>query len=277
MDAPGTPDAGAEHELPENNAYWYDYLTRGDPRERAYRKFLVRLPSGPRCYACAAPFSSVGGRVMRAIGKGPSDRNPHLCDGCFSYMRHHPGGAEIPCTMLFADVRGSTTMAEQVSATQFTALMSRFYKVATAQVFAHDGGVDKFVGDEVVAMFYPLAAGEEHARKAIDTALGLLKETGHGRPEGPWIPVGAGVHSGMAWVGAIGDASYVEFTTLGDAVNTAARLASVAAAGEILVTVDTARAAGLEGIDRLPHSSLSLKGKQVPVEVVRLGVEALAA
>jgi adenylate cyclase len=209
------------------------------------RKFLARLPASPRCKACAAPFTGTGGYVMRRIGKGPSSMTPNLCNACFEYMRKHRGGAEIELTLMFADVRGSTTLAESMTATDFRTLMDRLYRAAAQAVYGHDGGIDKFVGDEVMAMFFPLAAGERHAEKAIAAARELLEATGHGRPGGPWLPMGAGVHTGTAWVGALGDDSRIELTALGDAVNVAARLASLAETGEILMSTATARMAGL--------------------------------
>ena len=252
--------------MPEE--FWRDYLTNGDPRERRMRVFYARLPSSPRCKACAVPFGGFGGQAMRMIGKRPSSQNPGLCNACFDFMREHRGGAEITVTMLFADVRGSTRLAETMSATDFQKLLSRFYRVATEAVFANGGGVDKFVGDEVVAMFYPIMAGDEHPIAAITAARDLLHATGHDDPNGPWLPVGAGVHTGPAWVGAIGDASHVELTALGDAVNVAARFASAAKAGEIVVSVPTAQAAHLG--ENLPRETLELKGKELPLEVVRI-------
>ena len=90
-----------------------------------------------------------------------------------------------------------------------------------------------------------------------------------GRP-GPRLPLGAGVHSGPTWVGAVGDASHRELTILGDSVNTTSRLASVAAAGEILVTNEAALAAGL--MASLPRRSLDLKGKAQATDVFVLRV-----
>ena len=262
------PETLAPGEMSEE--FWRDYLTNGDPRERSMRKFYARIPSSPRCKACAAPFGGFGKHAMRVIGRGrrPSSQNPSLCNACFDFLREHRGGAEIRATMLFADVRGSTRLAEAMSASEFHGLLSRFYHVATEAVFAHGGGVDKFVGDEVVAMFYPIVAGDEHASAAIAAARDLMRATGNDARGEPWLPIGAGVHTGPAWVGAIGDETHVEFTALGDAVNVAARLASVAKAGEIIVSLDSAREAQLG--DDLGHESLELKGRQDPIEVIRL-------
>jgi adenylate cyclase len=137
-------------------------------------------------------------------------------------------------------------------------------------VFDHDGGVDKFVGDELVAMFYPLLSGERHAARAVEAAVALLRATGHEDANGPWVPIGAGVHSGLAWVGSVGEGPRTELTVLGDNVNIAARLASTAGAGEVLVTTEAATAAGLD--PELERRRLELKGKQEPTEVVTLRV-----
>ncbi len=134
----------------------------------------------------------------------------------------------------------------------------------------HDGGVDKFVGDEVVAMYFPLMSGPRHAMLAVESATALLRATGHEDPDGPWVPVGAGVHTGSAWVGAVGDESHTELTALGDTVNTTARLASAAAAGEVLVSAAAAEAAGLD--PSLDRQALELKGKESATEVISLRV-----
>jgi adenylate cyclase len=206
---------------------------------------------------------------MRLIGKRRSSANPNICNGCFAFLEAHRGGAEVDCTLLFADIRGSTAMAETMSPPDFRALLDRFYRVAAQAVFGNEGMVDKFVGDEVMATFFPLLAGDEHASKAVSAARELLRATGHGDPDGPWLPIGAGVLTGRAWVGAVGDETHVELTALGDPVNTAARLASLAKAGEILMPPVTAEAAGLE-TGELERRTLELKGKAEPVEVIVL-------
>jgi adenylate cyclase len=251
-----------------DEAFWRDFLTVGDPRERSQRRLLARLPHGPRCRICAAPFAGIGGSVMRAVGKGQSSASPNLCNSCFTFISRNRGGAEIDVTMLFADIRGSTSLAEGMSTIEFHGLLNRFYDAAATVVFKHEGTVDKFVGDEIVATFFPLLSGDRHAEHGVAAGQALLAATGHGDQGGPWVPIGVGVHTGRAWMGAVGEHPHVELTAVGDAVNTAARLAAAAKAGEVIVSLDAARTAGLD--PALEVRSLELKGKQLPTEVVTL-------
>ena len=253
-----------------DEAFWREYLTRGDAMERRARRVLRLLPHGPRCKLCAAPFAGAGSHLMRAIGKRPALKNATVCNSCYDFMEKHHGGAEIEGSFLFADIRGSTSLAERMQPAEFRALIDRFYTTATQVVFENDGGVDKFVGDEVVAFFFPLISGPRHAAAAVGAASGLLRATGHADAGGPWVPVGAGIATGMAWVGAVGDEQRTELTALGDTVNIAARLGGVAAAGEVLMTTETAHAADVD--PSLPTRSLDLKGKTTPTSVVSLTI-----
>lgn len=231
---------------------------------------LRHLPHEPRCQLCAAPFAGGFAPVMRLLGRQQSGNNPTWCNSCNTFITRNHGGAEVTITMLLADIRGSTGLAERTSPAEFHAVLDRFYATATRVVFEHDGYVDKFVGDELVAMFFPLLSGERHAARAVDAAMALLRATGHADPGGPWVPVGAGVHSGKVWFGAVGEGSHVELTAVGDRVNATARLASMAGAGQVLVTADAAALAGLD--PSLPRESVDLRGKAQVMEVVRLTV-----
>jgi adenylate cyclase len=230
------------------------------------RRWHARIPSSPRCKLCAAPFSGPGGLVMRFAGHARWAKNPKYCTGCFRMLSTNHGGAEIECSLLFADVRGSTTLAESMSPREFNRLMGRFHDTATEVLVDHDGIVDKFVGDEIIGIFVPSMTFQQHAARAVDAARALLTATGFGTPSGPWVPIGIGVNTGVAYVGSIGDSSNTEMTAMGDVVNVTARLSSVAAAGEILVTTATAAAAELP--DDLPRRSLQLRGKSQATDVV---------
>ena len=182
--------------------------------------------------------------------------------------------------MLFVDVRGSTTMAEQMSAAEFSRQMRRFYDVATEVLVDTDAMVDKFVGDEVIALYFPAFAGSEPAASAVEAAERLLRVTGHADPEGAWVPVGVGVHTGVAYFGTVSgvDGTLSEYTALGDNVNITARLASAAGPGEALIS-DSAYAAANVDLGPLEQRQLELKGKSEPVgvRVLRLTPRDVAA
>jgi adenylate cyclase len=142
--------------------------------------------------------------------------------------------------------------------------MQRFYATATDALFAGEAIIEKFVGDEVVAFFMPLMTGPNHAAAAVRAAGHLLLRTGHGEDGGPWLPLGAGVHTGVAFVGMVSRGPSSDFTAFGDPINIAAHVASQAAPGEILIT-DATSVAGLatDGLRR----HLSLKGHSMDVVV----------
>ncbi len=238
----------------------------------AIRKAMKRIPTSPRCKLCAAPFGGAGGSVLKHVGFGRFPGNPAICNRCINgFRKSGVTGAEIPVTLLFADVRGSTTIGERLSTRDFHAFLDAFYRIASDVVLGHDGLVDKFVGDEVIGLFFGGVSGPHHAAAAIDAGLDLLARVGvpDATPMGP-IPLGAAVHTGDAYVGATGPIGAVDdFTALGDAVNTTARLASSAAAGELLVSDAAAEAAGRsDPVAERRH--LDVRGRHDPIDVIVL-------
>ena len=177
--------------------------------------------------------------------------------------------------MLFVDVRGSTSMAERMSAAEFSKRMRRFYAVATDVLVERDALLDKLVGDEVIGIFMPALAGAEPARQAVEAARELLQATGHGSAGGPWIAVGVGVHTGPAYFGTVTgtDGTFSDFTALGDNMNIAARLTSSAGPGEALISDAAYEAAKLD-LGEPEHRQLELKGRSEPVGVHVLRVDA---
>jgi adenylate cyclase len=240
----------------------HPHLQKGSP--------LRFVPSSPRCRLCRAPFGAPGRFVLSRYGFAPWEKNPNMCMRCFKNLKGQsdrcPGdaanddvrGAVIQMSVLFADVRGSSKLARQMSTHDFTHLMGRFFHVSRDVLLAHDAIIEKFVGDEIVGLFLPLLTGQEHARHALDAAHHLLTATGHDDPDGPWAPTGAAVHTGEAFVGMVGRNEASDFTALGDVMNVCAHLAAQAGVGEVLVTEATAEAAGVG--DGLERRQLSLKG-----------------
>lgn len=269
-DAADVTDARQPVDHAMREEQWRRLLTE-ETAIRWKRRLRNYIPSSPRCKMCASPFGGIGGPVMRLLGHPPWPKNPKYCNACFGMLRRSHGGAEIECSLLFADVRGSTALAERMSPSEFTSLMGRFYDTATSILVDEGAIVDKFVGDQVIGIFIPAMATESHAEHALRAARRLLAATGHAAGKDPWVPVGIGVNTGRAYVGAIGTGMDTEMTAMGDSVNTSARLSSAAGAGEILLPVAAAGRAGV-AVDGLERRTLELKGKSEPVEVVVLGV-----
>jgi adenylate cyclase len=221
---------------------------------------------------CGAPFAGIGHVLMKLAGRDRWAKNPKYCAICFSLLATMHGGAEIEASFLFADVRGSTTLAERISPTEFRTRLDRFYDIASNILVTHDGIVDKFVGDEVVGIFIPALTQNSHAQKAIAAAIDLLRAMDPKEGIAHSLPIGIGVGTGVAFVGAVGAPPVTELTALGDVVNTTARLASAAGAGELLIAQPTIAAAAFDtgGLER---RSLQLKGKtdEVPVFVFKTG------
>jgi adenylate cyclase len=191
------------------------------------------------------------------------------------FAQKYPGGTEVELSMLFVDVRGSTSMAEKMRASDYSRLMNRFYKAATDVLIRTDAFIDQFVGDEAIGLYIPLFTGSNHARPAILAAQELLHVMGYGEGQEPWLPVGVGVHTGIVFFGTVSgsEGSITDVAALGDSVNTTARLASKAASGEVLISEAAYYAAGLD-LGNLEERQLELKGKSEPVRVRVLRVAA---
>jgi len=247
--------------------WWRALLTGKDPALplRQLRYLWSLLSSNPRCTFCNAPYQGIGGPFMRLIGKGPSKLTPHLCRQCHDGASQHIGGAEVETTLLFADVRGSTTLAERMSASEFSRVINRSYSAAIDILVRSKAWSDRLIGDEVIGIYVPGFAGPDHARRAVEAAQELLRVTGHADPGGAWLPVGVGGHTAIACVGAMGkEGGATDITALGDNVNIAARLASKAGPGEVLVNEAAYAAAGLN-LGELEQRQFELKGKSEPV------------
>ncbi len=247
-------------------------MTGEFPGMASKRRRFRRVPSDPRCKLCAAPFGGLGGVAFRTSGHGRSPGNPALCEKCETTLaRHGTTGVEIPVTLLFSDVRGSTSMGERMRPTEFRAFLDHFYRLASDAIARHDGIVDKIVGDEVIGLFFGGISGQSHTAAAVAAALELAERAAQpgATPSGP-IPAGTAVHTGDAFVGSSGPAGKVEdFTALGDTVNTTARLASAAGAGEVIVSLAAARASGT-ATDDLELRTLDIRGRTKPIDVVVL-------
>ena len=241
-----------------NEEEWREVLLGKGTFLNVTNRLFRSLPSDPRCKLCQAPYGGVAGPIMTLLGFGKYPGNPQLCNACFRSSAKHPGGAEIELTVLFADVRGSTALAESMPAAEFSRLLNAYYRVATDAIRSSGGLIDKLMGDGVMALFIQGFAGTDHAAKAVSAARMILREVE--------LPVGAGVHTGDAWVGFVGGGEdVVDFTALGDAVNAASRLGSEAQTGELLLSEATVKAAGI-ATDGLTARRVELRGRAEPLD-----------
>jgi adenylate cyclase len=161
-------------------------------------------------------------------------------------------------------------LGEQLAPSAYAAVLNRFYRAATEVLIRYDAIIDKLIGDEVMALFTPGICGPEYHRRAVEAASALLRSVGYGESSGPWLALGGAVNSGMTYVGNVGSEGVVDFTALGDTVNTASRLASSAAAGEILLS-EAIYAKVSERFPKLEERVVVLRGKEAPMNARVLG------
>ena len=250
---------------------WHSYMTTGDMPlsvrapwfgHKTFRPMVKRLPKNPRCGICYIPFAGIGGYLSRTfIGVKASTMHPNMCNLCEKFATKYHGGVELDISIMFIDVRGSTTMAENMSPEDYSRRMNKFYRAATNAFYKNNGLVEKLIGDEVVGFFVPGFAGAEFAKAAVKTGKDALKALGYSGTSKPWMPAGVGIHTGPTYIGSVDTESGVSnISILGDSVNTAARLTSIAAPGEIVISEETRVAAQLPK-DGLDERRLMLKGK----------------
>ena len=243
---------------------WHDwFMTDAFAAEKKVHRFLKLLPHEPRCKFCNAPFEGVGAMVVRTFyGKRQSTLNPNYCSVCEDFAKQFPGGAEVEMSMLFVDVRGSTALSESMSAMEFQKLINRFFVRTTKIISDEFGLVEKLAGDAVAAFWGAGFAGKDYVARTVSSAQKIVKTM-----QGQNIPVGVGVHTGVAYFGAMGEENgLINISAIGDEVNTAARLASKAATGEIIIS-EAALAQTDVDASKLESRTLELKGISEPMTV----------
>jgi class 3 adenylate cyclase len=189
---------------------------------------------------------------------------------------------ELEVTVLFSDIRGFSTYAEQVPPRQVAEVIGRHLGAMAAVVRAHGGMLDKFAGDAVMAVFGAPNPVADHAGRAVRCAVAMQRRQAElnaearalGLPASD-IGIGIGLNTGSVIAGLIGGEGRVDYTVIGDAVNIAQRLQSEAKAGEILASAATMARCAWPGAQ--PAGTRLLKGRQQPVEVYRLQWEGRGA
>jgi adenylate cyclase len=220
------------------------------PIRRLYRW----LPADPRCRLCLVPFGGVG-KILRIR---PSSKNPNFCTDCIEAA---PVGVhEMEAGLLFADIRGFTAWSEKHTPDAVAAELSRFYAVAS-RVLSRDDAFVEFVGDQVMAVYLPSfpSLRERMPEVMVAAARRLIAELKDPKYEIA-LPIGVGLHMGVASVGNVGKGQIKDFTAVGDVVNTAARLQCCAKANQIILSkaIHERAAMSCAGAEL---ASFSVKGK----------------
>jgi adenylate cyclase len=179
------------------------------------------------------------------------------------------GGVNQTITILFADIRGFTSISEHAPPEKIVGLLNRYFSAMTDIIFAHGGTLDKYLGDGLMALFGAPTTTPEDASNALNAAVAmqrrLLSINTELRQEGlSEVGVGIGLHTGEVTVGYIGSERRSEYTAIGDSVNTASRLESNARGGEILVSDATAKAARSR-YKLHPREPITVKNREQPV------------
>jgi len=258
------------HPFPPMSDRWAAILRGEHPlrfAQRAGRRAFAIAPGSTRCKLCNAPFTGLSAGAFKRFGYGQSRKNPQLCARCVESAPE--GGAVVPLAVLFADMRGYTSLTERLGTIEATALVNRFYEVASKAFLPLEGLLGQIAGDEVMVLFVPGLAGGSYREKAVQAGVSLLDAVGYGKSTSSWVEVGVGIASGEEFVGNVGGGGFKDFTAIGDVTNTAARLTSAAQAGEIVLDAAT-HAAVVDEYPAAERELLSLKGKEAAVEAFRL-------
>jgi adenylate cyclase len=178
------------------------------------------------------------------------------------------GGESQRITLLFADVRGFTTMAEKMKPREAVEVLNEFFARMTSVIFEHDGTLDKYLGDGLMALFGAPFALQNDAEAAVRAAVNMQKSLAElNRISGkPPLSIGIGIHTGEAVVGFLGTERRMDYTAIGDTVNVASRLTSQAGPGQIVISAATHAQIGRE-ISCCQLSPMKLKGRDEPIEV----------
>jgi class 3 adenylate cyclase/HAMP domain-containing protein len=177
-------------------------------------------------------------------------------------------------TILFADIRGFTSMAERMEPEELIDSLNQYFTAMTDVVFRHGGTLDKYVGDGILAFFGDPIPFDDHAERAVATAFEMQHELDALR--GTWLlergedlNVGIGISTGYVTVGNIGSATRTEYTVIGNHVNLASRLATIAQPQQILVSERTVVAVR-DQVEATPVDEISLKGVQRPIRIFEI-------
>jgi adenylate cyclase len=198
--------------------------------------------------------------------------SPNLVEQLVAGKLHLEKGGELrEVTILISDIRGFTSMSEKKEPAEIVHMLNEYFEVMVDILFKFEGTLDKYVGDEIMALFGAPVDMPDAALSATRCAIEMqraLKEFNHTRlSEGlEPIKIGIGINTGRVITGAIGSSRTLQYTAIGDAVNTASRLCSIAKPGEIILSENTMRRV-TDHVDGIMLPPVKVKGKEQELQV----------
>jgi adenylate cyclase len=264
--------------LTESEVHGALYADRLDPLAQFTRDDLELISAIAAQTAVAVETARAHKRLAREeVARANYAR--FMPDYVVRQLLEHPesfqlGGVNQTLTVLFADVRGFTRLAEHARPEQVVQLLNSYFSAMTEVIFAHGGTLDKYIGDGLMALFGAPTASPNDAANAVTAAVGMQRQIealnvslkAQGLPE---ISVGIGLHTGVATVGYIGSERRTEYTAIGDTVNLAARLEQNAAGGQILLSESVAEAAQHRH-SLVRRQPLTVKNRTQPIQVYEI-------
>ena len=223
----------------------YDYLNEKRTRERSIQMFSRFVD--PRV-------------VNDLVSEGEAGLNKY-----FNAQR-------IQVTVLFSDIRGFTTLSQHREPEEIVGLLNKYFSRQTDVIFQHGGTMDKFIGDAIMAFWGAPIADPNHAQHAVDAALDMVEalqlfKASLGGELGENFDVGIGIHSGEAVVGMIGSQTKLDYTCIGDTVNTASRLEGQTKGRARILVSDATKALCNDSIEFTDHGAVSVKGRDESVKI----------
>lgn len=238
-------------------------------------RYRVQLNRQDELGNLATAFNQMGEELLRhtltrqSFGKyvGEEVLEMIIADPEKMWLKGHKNDA----TILFADIRGFTAYAESRDPERIVEMLNTYFDIATRAILDYGGYVDKFIGDGVLGVFGVPVYRNDHVERTVRAALDLMDQFRSRNNQGnPLLSsVGIGIHTGPVVAGNIGSPAKMEYTVIGDTVNLASRLSSLARPGEVLVT-DSVVSALRPLIRAEPAGNRAIKGKTAPVETFRV-------
>jgi adenylate cyclase len=187
--------------------------------------------------------------------------SPHIIKRIIKQKKLKLGGERQEVTILFSDIRGFTAISEKSQPEKVVKMLNKYFNTSTKIIQKNEGAVDKFIGDAIMALFNAPVKNPNHADNALKTAIQMQKELKKQN-----INVGIGINTGDAVIGNIGSSKVMDYTAIGDAVNTASRIQALAKSGEVVITDSTYKKLKLNK-PKTAAQWVTVKGKEKSIKI----------